>query len=109
MAAKLQFYSLVETGAHHGFLEIPMRMPSVLALLATAALLSTAAGCASSAQAPKAPEPIAYDRADFTPPSEFDMSFAPQGVAQGPAIKRSQPTEGSYAPRLVSMERPGDH
>ena len=55
-------------------------------------------------QPPKAPE-LTYSQADFNPPSEFDMSFAPNGVAQGPAIKRSQPAEGSYRARMVSMEK----
>jgi hypothetical protein len=53
-------------------------------------------------------DPIAYDRAAYNPPSEFDMSFAPDGVAaQGPAIKRSEPAEASYKARLVSLEKAG--
>jgi hypothetical protein len=80
----------------------------VLTVLVSAMFLRAVAGCAASnAESPKAPE-LTYSQADFNPPSEFDMSFAPDGVAQGPAIKRSQPAEGSYRARMVSMEKPGD-
>jgi hypothetical protein len=76
-------------------------------ILVSSVLLAVATGCSAAAPAPaKAPEPIVYDRAAFTPPSEFDMSFATP--AQGTASKRSQPAEASYKARMVSMERPDD-
>ncbi len=72
-------------------------------VVVSSVLLAAATGCAAAPPpAPKA-EPITYDRAAFTPPTEFDMSFR---EAQGPAVKRSEPTEGSYKTRLVSMEKP---
>jgi hypothetical protein len=75
----------------------------VLTILLASVTLSFAAGCATARpEAAKMPEPIAYDAADYNPPSEFDMKFV---AAQGPAVKRSTPNEGSYAPRLVSMEK----
>jgi hypothetical protein len=65
-------------------------------------------GCAGSAPPPKMADPITYNQADFSPPGEFDMSFAPQGVAQGPAIKRSEPAEASYKARVVTLEKQGE-
>ena len=80
----------------------------VLTVIVSAMLLNAVAGCAASnPEPPKAPE-LTYSQADFRPPSDFDMSFATEGVAQAPAIKRSQPAEASYRARLVSLEKPGD-
>jgi hypothetical protein len=77
-------------------------MRAVTLLLGSLAL-SLAAGCASTRpEPPKAPEPIAYDMADYTPPSEFDMNFVPSA---GLTAKRTAPEKGTYAPRLVSMEK----
>jgi hypothetical protein len=73
--------------------------------LVSSVLLAAATGCSAAAPPPKAPEPIAYDRADFNPPSEFDMSFTPQA---GTALKKSEPAEASYRARMVSMEKPED-
>ena len=74
-----------------------------ITLLLASVVLSLGAGCASTRpEPPKIPEPIAYDKADYTPPSEFDMKFVP---SEGLTAKRAAPTEGTYAPRLVSMEK----
>jgi hypothetical protein len=82
-----------------------MRATTVLASV----LVSGLTGCVGgAAPPPKAPEPIVYDRAAFTPPSEFDMTFASQGEVSGPAIKSTQPASASYRARMVSMEKRGE-
>jgi hypothetical protein len=84
----------------------------VLTVLVSSVLLSVSVtgmtGCAASPAPPPAAAPIAYNAADYNPPSEFDMSFAAQGVAKGPAVGKSEPVEASYRARLVSMEKPSD-
>jgi hypothetical protein len=98
---KLQFSFSIETVSPHGFREqATMR---TITILLSSVLLSVSAGCATTRpEPPKIPEPIAYDKADYTPPSDFDMNFVP---SEGLTAKRTAPTEGSYAPRLVSLEK----
>jgi hypothetical protein len=68
------------------------------------ALVSTTLACASRpAEPPKAPEPIAYDRADFTPQDEWTMHV--ETANEGPAIKRSAPSATSYQVNLASKDR----
>ena len=86
-----------------------MRAVTVLVSSVVSLALASLTGCAARPAAPpKVAEPISYNAADYTPPGEFDMSFAPQGLAKGPAIKRSEPESTSYKARLVSMEKPGN-
>jgi hypothetical protein len=83
-----------------------MRILSIiLAAVAVGVLLSATSGCASQAAEPaKVPEPIAYDKADFTPPSDFDMKVDTNGSTfDAPAVKA--PPTTAFAPRLVSREK----
>jgi hypothetical protein len=103
MAVKLQFSFSIE--ADPPLFPEPSTMRAINVLLASVVLSLAAltAGCASTRpEPPKIPEQIAYDKADYTAPTEFDMKFVP---SEGLTAKRSAPTEGAYAPRLVSMEK----
>jgi hypothetical protein len=74
------------------------------AISASLVLLSCALGCAGTKPPPepvKAPE-TTLTSADYVPHDDMEMSFAPEGVKQGPAIKHTEPTEGTIAPRVVS-------
>jgi hypothetical protein len=79
----------------------------VLVSVVIAFFMTLNAGCASQAAAPaKLPEPIAYDKADYMPPSEFDMKIDTSGSTfDHPAVK-APPMTGT-APRLVSLEKNG--
>lgn len=79
----------------------------VLVVVVSALFLGNLTACTASTPAPPQTPGLTYGQADFNPPSDFEMSFAPEGVAEGPAIRRSQPGEGSYRPRLVSLEKTG--
>ncbi len=79
----------------------------IVAAVCVAVALSATAGCASQAAQPaRVAEPIAYDKADYMPPSEFDMKIDTSGSTfDRPAVK-APPMTGT-APRLVSLEKNG--
>jgi hypothetical protein len=106
MAAKLQFSISTKPNAAPGFKEPVMRVLAVIvAAVCVAVVLSATAGCASHAAAPaQVPEPIAYDKADYMPPSEFDMKIDTSNTTfDAPAVKAPPMTVS--APRLVSLEK----
>jgi hypothetical protein len=76
-----------------------------LTIVFAAVALATASGCAASRpEVVKVPEPIAFDKADYMPASEFEMAVDTNGSTFESASVKAKPATVA-APRLVSMEK----
>jgi hypothetical protein len=96
----------MKPNAAPGFKEPVMRVLAIIVCaVCVAVVLSATAGCASQAAEPaKLPEPIAYDKADYMPPSEFDMKIDTSNTTFNAPAVTARPMTGT-APRLVSLEK----